>query len=123
MFQDNMNRALNHVKGTMGCLLIGFDGIPIASVYSTKEPEIEAQLLAMSIETANMLRKIHHMASEGEVAFVHELSLASEKITTLARVIQREYLLVLAIEPKADLEAGMNILRLITPKIEREIMN
>ena len=121
MFQDSMNRAMKHVSGSMGCMLIGFDGIPIASVFSEKTPSPEAHLVAMSVEAANMLRKMHRMATDGELAYVGGLSLMSERMTTLARVVQREYLLVMALEPEADVQKGLKMLRLISPAIEREM--
>ncbi len=121
MFQDGLNKALKHVPGARGCMLIGFDGIPIASVYTEQEQTPEAQLVALSAEAANLLRKMHRMAADGELAYIGELSLSSERMTALARVVHREYLLVLALSPEADLNAGRRMLRLLAPWIEREM--
>jgi len=121
MFKDHMNKALNHVPDAMGCTLIGFDGIPIATVFSEDGRAAEGHLLTMSVEATGLLRKMHRMSKEDELPFVEEMSLISDVVTTLAKVVQQEYLLVLALKPGADLEVGRRMLGLLTPWIESEM--
>ncbi len=122
MFQDSMNRALKHVPGARACMLIGFDGVPIASVYAQdSKPSAEQRLVALSVEAANLLRKMYRMASDGEIPMMEEITLSGHEMTALAKVIQREYLLVLALEPHGDPDRGLKMLRLLTPWVEQEM--
>ena len=121
MFKNHMNKALKHVQDAVGCTLIGFDGVPIASVFSEDGQDCEAPLLAISIEASAMLRKMHRMASEDELPFVKELNLVSDELTALTKVDQHEYLLVLALKTGGDLETGQRMLDLLTPWIESEM--
>lgn len=121
MFRDNMNKALRHVPGALGCLLIGFDGIPIASVYTRGQEEIEPQVTALAVETAQMLRKMHRMAAAGETPYVGELTMTTDTMSTLSSVIQGEYLLVVALSPETDMNRAKLMLRLMRPWIEEEM--
>ena len=121
MFQDNMGQAIKHVQGASGCLLIGFDGIPIASVYPETDRVDETRLIELAVELAAMLGKLNRIADENQTPRIDSLSLSGGGVTALARVIQREYLLILALSPQADLKRGQQMLKLLTPWVEGEM--
>jgi hypothetical protein len=121
MFQDSMNKAIKHVDGAVANMLIGFDGIPIATVFAGDGALIEPTLLSLSIEAGTFLRKMQQRAAEGEIPFVGELTLVTEQLVVLTRVLEDEYLLVMALSPDADMDRGLRMLRLMSPWIEREI--
>lgn len=117
MFKEKLTRVVSNVEGAIGCLLIGFDGIQIESVYATRElPEMSA----IAIEVSNLLDKFRrmHLHDFGEV---NEVSITTGAITTLARVVADEYLLVLAIDAQSDVNRGQRMLRLISPFMEKEM--
>ena len=117
MFKQRLTSVVSNVDGSIGCLLIGFDGIPIDTVYRDQElPEMSA----ISVEISNLLDKFRRLqVYEGEV--VDELSITVGPITALAKVVADEYLLILAMDAESDVNRGQTMLRLISPFVEREM--
>lgn len=117
MFKEKLTRVVNNVDGSIGCLLIGFDGIQIDSVYADKElPEMSA----IAIEVSNLLDKFRRMQLH-DIGEVNEVSITTGEVTALARVVADEYLLVLAMGAHADVNRGQTMLRLISPFVEQEM--
>lgn len=119
MFKDKLTRVVTNVPGSLGCLLIGFDGIPIDSVFTGKEL---TEMAAIAVELTNLLGKFRRMNLHDMMGDVNEVSITTGTVTTLARVIAEEYLLVLALSSEADINRGQTMLRLISPFVEREML-
>lgn len=119
MFKQKLTRVVGNVDGAYGCMLIGFDGIAIDSVFTDEEMP---QMSAISVELSNLLDKFRRLQSMYDVGEVNEVSLTTGDITTLARVVADEYLLVLAVDAHADVNRGQTMLRLIAPFVEREMI-
>ena len=117
MFKEKLKRVVTHVDGSIGCVLMGFDGIQIDSVFTQEEmPEMGA----IAIEVSNLLGKFRRLKLH-EIGQINEVSLTTGTITTLARVIAEDYLLILAVRQGADINRGQTMLRLISPSLEREM--
>ncbi|MEZ4458272.1 MAG: hypothetical protein R3E66_00825 [bacterium] len=117
MFKQKLTRVVNNIDGAMGCMLIGFDGISIDSVF--KDQELP-QMSAIAVELSNLLDKFRRLQVY-DVGDVNEVSITTGNITTLARVVADEYLLILALHRDADVGRGQTMLRLIAPFVEREM--
>lgn len=117
MFKQKLSRVVGNVDGTIGCMLIGFDGIPIDSVFQGEEIP---QMNAVAVELSNLLDKFRRLQNY-EMGDVNEVSITLGDVTALAHVIADEYLLVLAIDAEADVNRGQTMLRLIAPFVEKEI--
>lgn len=118
MFKEKLFQVAENVEGTVGCLLIGFDGIPIETFYADEElPQMDE----VAVELSNLLGKFRRLEDNYEMGGVEELAVTIGDITTLAHVVGEEYLLMLALSPEADVGRGQNMLRLIAPAVEREI--
>jgi predicted regulator of Ras-like GTPase activity (Roadblock/LC7/MglB family) len=117
MFKDLLAQVVKNVDGTLGCVLIGFDGIPIESIYPDEEiPQMDA----IAVELSNLLAKFRRLQNY-DMGDVDEVSVTIGPINTLAHVVGDEYLLMLALDREADIGRGQNMLRLIAPAFEREI--
>lgn len=117
MFRQKLTRVVNNIEGAYGCMLMGFDGIAIDSVFRGEELP---QLTAIAVELSNVLDKFRRLQVY-DVDDVNEVSLTTGDITTLARVVSDEYLLILALSKDADVGRGQTMLRLIAPFVEREM--
>lgn len=117
MFKQKLTRVVNNVDGALGCMLIGFDGIAIDSVFRDQNLP---QLSAVAVELSNLLDKFRRLQVY-DVGEVNEVSLTMGTITALARVVSDEYLLILALDAQADVGRGQTMLRLIAPFVEREM--
>lgn len=118
MFRQKLTRVVKNVDGSLGCMLIGFDGIPIDSVFGGEEL---AQMNAVAVELSNLLDKFRRLQIY-EVGEVNEVSITLGEVTALARVVASEYLLILALDTDADVNRGQTMLRLIAPYVEREMV-
>ena len=117
MFKQKLTRVVSNVEGAIGCVLMGFDGIPIDSFWARELP----QMNAVAVELSNMLDKFRRLQI-ADIGPVHEVSITSGDVTTLARVVAEDYLLILALSDEADVGRGQTMLRLITPFVEKEMM-
>ncbi|MFU8806956.1 MAG: hypothetical protein ACNA8W_24325 [Bradymonadaceae bacterium] len=117
MFKQKLSSVVNNVDGSIGCLLIGFDGIPIDSVYRDQELP---QMSAVAVELSNMLDKFRRLQIY-DVGEVNEVSITAGAVTALAKVVADEYLLILAMTADADVQRGQTMLRLISPFVEKEM--
>ena len=118
MFRQKLTRVVKNVDGSLGCMLIGFDGIPIDSVFGGEEL---TQMNAVAVELSNLLDKFRRLQIY-EVGEVNEVSITLGDVTALARVVASEYLLILALDADADVNRGQTMLRLIAPYVEREMV-
>ncbi len=118
MFKQKLTRVVNNVEGSIGCLLIGFDGIPIDTVYRGEELP---QMSAIAVELSNLLDKFRRLEVY-DVGEVNELSITAGSITALAKVVADEYLLILAMTSESDVNRGQTMLRLICPFVEEHML-
>jgi len=118
MFRENLERALQHVDKASACHLIGIDGIPVASVFA--EEEAAGSLSPLVVELSNTIGLMQRSSGD-EVADLREVSLVLDHVTVVARIVAEEYLLVLMLSPGADVGKGAQMLRLLSPWIEREM--
>jgi predicted regulator of Ras-like GTPase activity (Roadblock/LC7/MglB family) len=118
MFKQKLTRVVKNVEGTLRCTLIGFDGIPIDSVYDGDELP---QMNAVAVELSSLLDNFRRLQIY-EVGEVNEVSITLGDVTALARVVASEYLLILALDANADVNRGQTMLRLIAPYVEREML-
>lgn len=117
MFKQKLTRVVSNIDGAIGCVLMGFDGISIDSYWAQDFPQMQA----VAVELSNMLDKFRKQQIQ-DIGDIHEVSITSGDITTLARVVAEEYLLILALSDQADVGRGQTMLRLITPFLEKEMM-
>ena len=74
----------------------------------------------IAVELSSMLRKLRMTRIEGQ-AEVDEVSMTIGAVTTLAKIIADEYMLVLSLGESGDVSRGQTMLRLIAPYVEKEI--
>lgn len=121
MFKNHLQKAAQHLEGTRGIILLGFDGIPIATHHPQPGGRDETLLETVAIELANMLRKLTQMSREHEIPPVGEFTMSVGEQMILTQLVLDEYLLVMAVDQNTDLDKGMRMLRLLTPGLEQEL--
>ena len=116
MFQKLLNKPLDSVDGARACLLLGFDGIPIASTFASEEPR-EA-LTAMAVEVSGLLGKMARSKTAREMGTMASLSLRTDRYVVVGHVVLEDYILLLTVEVATDIDRATRALRLIAPAIE-----
>ncbi len=122
-FSDHLKLIVSTVDGAIACSVMGFDGISVETVYS-KAGEGEANSLELSaswVEYANVLSQAKAAAETLKTGKVAELSVNSEKVITLMRMVTPEYFLIIGLHPTGNYGKARYVLRVTAPKVATEL--
>jgi predicted regulator of Ras-like GTPase activity (Roadblock/LC7/MglB family) len=118
-FRTHLESVVNQVDGSLACSVMGFDGIAVDTHQS--EEALELELNGAWIEYANLLSQLRQAAEVLKTGDVQEVSINSERVLTLMRLVSPEYFLVLALRADGNYGKGRYILRLTAPRIRAEL--
>ena len=118
-FLTHLESVVNSVEGAVACSMMGFDGIAVETHQKESLDEIELQ--NTWVEYANVLSQIRTAAELLKTGEVAEISINTEKIVTLMRMVSPEYFLVLALKPEGNYGKGRYVLRITAPKVQAEL--
>jgi predicted regulator of Ras-like GTPase activity (Roadblock/LC7/MglB family) len=119
MFQENLKRLVSDTEGAVAGVLMGFDGIPVESFSAPTNTVIDVQTVGM--EFSFVLTQVRRAAEILEIGGVQELTIRTERLTVLLRVVSGEYFVGLAILPEGNFGKGRYLLRMVAPKIQAEL--
>lgn len=97
-------------------MVIGVDGIPIDKL----QPRPNAGFEAMAAEQTTLLRASLSAAAETGLGQLNELSVLTERMTTLLVAITTEYFLFAGLRPGAVLGRARFALRLASHRLRQE---
>jgi predicted regulator of Ras-like GTPase activity (Roadblock/LC7/MglB family) len=98
---------------------MGFDGISVETYQKDEAGELE--LNGAWVEYANLLTQLKNAADVLKTGAVTELSVNSEKVLTIIRMVSPEYFLVLALKAEGNYGKGRYVLRVTAPKVRAEL--
>ena len=122
-FLPHLESVVTQVDGAIACSVMGFDGIPIET-HQKSDAKGDAASLELStawVEYANILTQVKNAAEMLKTGSVTEISINSEKVITLMRMVSPEYFLVLALKPDGNYGKGRYVLRITAPKVKAEL--
>src|SRR5690349_9246942 len=105
-FREHLEEVCK-VDGAVAASVMGFDGIAIDTV-TPQDAGVDLQTLL--VEFTAILGQIRTAAEVLQTGTVNEVSIGTEKITTLVRLINPEYFLVLAMRPEGNYGKGRYVL-------------
>jgi predicted regulator of Ras-like GTPase activity (Roadblock/LC7/MglB family) len=111
--------VVNQVDGALACSVMGFDGISVETYQKDEAGELE--LNGAWVEYANLLTQLKNAADVLKTGAVTELSVNSEKVLTIIRLVSPEYFLVLALKAEGNYGKGRYVLRITAPKVRAEL--
>jgi len=118
-FRTHLESVVNQVDGALACSVMGFDGISVDTFQREEASELE--LGGAWVEYANLLSQLRQAAETLKTGTVTEVSVNSEHVLTLMRLISPEYFLVLALRADGNYGKGRYILRVTAPQIRAEL--
>jgi predicted regulator of Ras-like GTPase activity (Roadblock/LC7/MglB family) len=118
-FRSHLESVVNQVDGALACSVMGFDGISVETYQKDEAGELE--LNGAWVEYANLLTQLKNAADVLRTGAVTELSVNSDKVLTIIRMVSPEYFLVLALKAEGNYGKGRYVLRVTAPKVRAEL--
>ncbi len=118
-FLAHLEAVVNQVPGALACSVMGVDGIPVETHQAGGAAELDLQ--SAWVEYANVLSQLRTAAEALRTGAVSEVSVSSERVVTLMRLISPEYFLALAMRPEGNQGKGRYILRITAPRVKAEL--
>lgn len=118
-FRTHLESVVNQVDGALACSVMGFDGISVETFQKDEAGELE--LNGAWVEYANLLTQLKNAADVLRTGAVTELSVNSDKVLTIIRLVSPEYFLVLALKAEGNYGKGRYVLRITAPKVRAEL--
>ncbi|MDC0709773.1 hypothetical protein POL68_14975 [Stigmatella sp. ncwal1] len=118
-FRAHLESVVNQVDGALACSVMGFDGISVETYQ--KDDAAELELGGAWVEYANLLTQLKNAAEVLKTGVVTELSVNSDKVLTLIRMVSPEYFLILALRAEGNYGKGRYVLRVTAPKVRAEL--
>jgi len=114
MFQDELRELVDHAEGALASLLMGFDGITVDS-YSRGGGELNVE--SIGSEYSVVLGQIKQAASMLDLGRAQEVAVQAQNMTTLIRLLNDEYFVVVALQPSGNIGKARYLLRISAPKL------
>ncbi len=117
-FRELLQQVVQNVDGAVACALMGVDGIEVDCVL---QEEVGLDVRTLLIEYSSLFRAAREAASAHEAGGVSELSVQSERLLVVARLVSPEYFMVVALEPDGNFGKARFMMRVTAPKLLAEL--
>lgn len=118
-FLPHLESVVSSVEGSVACSVMGFDGIAVETHMTDAAGEFD--LNTAWVEYANLLQQLKSGAEMLKTGAVSEISINTEKVVTLMRMVTPEYFVVLALTPDGNYGKGRYALRIAAHKLKVEL--
>lgn len=118
-FLKQLESVVSQVDGALACTVMGFDGIAVETHQVDAANDLD--LASACVEYANILTQLKSAAEQLKTGSVSEVSINTEKVMTVMRLVSPEYFVVLALSPSGNYGKGRYVLRLAAPKLRAEL--
>lgn len=117
MFKEALQKAVDSTS-SYASLLMDFEGIPVDSFVADDSPfDIEV----VGAEVSVLVKQIQRAAEMLEAGGTEEVSFRSERMTTIVRIIDENYFVMMTMAPGANVGKGRFALRLLAPQLRAEV--
>ncbi len=118
-FKERLQLIVTSVDGAVAATIMGIDGIPV-QVYEV-EGRDDVDISSLLIEYTALIPQVQRSAQMFAAGGLEELSIKSEKLVTIIRPVNAEYILALALRTNANMGKGRYLLRVHAPKLVEEL--
>lgn len=119
MFREAIQRVVEGVDGGLAGMLVDFEGIPVES-YSRQDAGFDIE--AVGAEASVLVKSIQRATEMLEAGDTKEVSIRSEKMVTLIRVLNESYFLAVTLKPEGNLGKARYLLRVSAPALLDELV-
>jgi len=114
MFKEILQDLVERTDGGVAGLLMASDGIAIDQ-YSKDDGPFDIESVGM--EYSVVLKGAQRAAEMLDTGATNEVSVQTERLTTVVRMLSDEYFVALAIAPGGNVGKGRYLLRISAPKL------
>ncbi|HVT57933.1 MAG TPA: roadblock/LC7 domain-containing protein [Thermoanaerobaculia bacterium] len=118
MFLERLSRISDQIGGVLALSLVARDGIPIESVSS--DPDLDLEVLAA--ELVAQARSISENHRDLNVGAVQQLSVLTDRLTLIVSAVTEEYYLLLVLGPEGNYGRARFELRRARLSLERDLL-
>ncbi|MBN1610761.1 MAG: hypothetical protein JW940_29290 [Polyangiaceae bacterium] len=108
-----IREAPDATAGCVGGILMDFNGIPVDRYARSEGSDMEA----LGSEFSGLLRDVQRVNELLDAGEPVEISVRSEKSTTLVRILNQEYFFALAVDPSGNVEHAWSAMRAAATKL------
>ncbi|MGB8930069.1 MAG: hypothetical protein WCC48_02335 [Anaeromyxobacteraceae bacterium] len=117
-FREHLQEVCRKVEGAVACSLMGVDGIEVDThVNDTGDVDLRTLL----VEYSGILHSAREAAANNQAGVVAEVSISTDKLVAVARVVSAEYFMVVALKPDGNFGKARYLLRVTAPKLAAEL--
>lgn len=119
VFAELLDDVMARMPGALAVTLMGFDGI---AIESRQAPGSGDDWQAATVEIANIAAQLRRMSEGLGTGDVEDLVVQTGGLTTVLRPLTSEYFVALALSPGAFTGKGRYLLRVVGPKLMKELV-
>ncbi len=120
-FQVHLARVVDGAEGSLSCLLMGQDGIPVDS-FDNPAPPFAFDSTTLGIEYTAIFLQLNQIHENTETGTVHELMVNSDQVVALFHFLSPEYFLLLTLAPEGNVGKGRYLLRVAASALQQELL-
>ncbi|MBA2339109.1 MAG: roadblock/LC7 domain-containing protein [Pyrinomonadaceae bacterium] len=118
MFKEKLENIIERTEGAVAALIMGADGIEVEKVLRAEGRE--ANLDVVAAEFASLVRSVQRTGGDIGLGSLRELNVVFDGATFVIRLFNRDYFVVLALEPEGNFGRGRFELRKTELELSRE---
>jgi len=107
MFKEKLEKIVSEVPGSVGAVLMGYDGIAIEQFY-VDSSDIDLQLVAL--EYSNIVKEIRHTSEVLGTGALQEVTITTGHFYVIIHALTQEYFVALTIQRNGNLGKGRYLL-------------
>ena len=120
VLEESLKELVQQTPGAQAALIMDGAGIALAThtrVPNRGERPPAFDVATIGIEFTVVVSSVKRAAEMLEAGAAREVSVVSDKLVTLIRMIGSEYFLALQVTPEGNLGKGRYLLRMLEPKL------
>ena len=114
-FREDLEGICGRVEGAFAASVMGFDGIAVETVEQKPEPGVEVETLL--VEYSSILSQVRQAAESLQMGKASEVSIRTEKMIAIARLLNADYFAVVALGPDGNVGRARYELRVSGSKM------
>lgn len=118
-FRKHLQDVCQAVDGAVACSLMGVDGIEVDTHLAGGDQG--SDLKSLLVEYSGIVKAVREAAGAHSAGDVAEVSISTDKLVTVARLVSPDYFMVLALRPEGNYGKARYLLRIVAPQVRAEL--